>query len=90
MRHEDQLNRSMPVQAKGSSKTWTTSSVRVSAMRREDAGVDCDEPWIASCDSHGEMLGCPTKASAIESCRSRDWCSKCSEHRRVDQEAKPE
>lgn len=58
-------------------KSWTIKGIRVSVMRRDDAGVDGDEPWIASCDTHGEMLGCSTKVWAMAAARNREWCSGC-------------
>jgi hypothetical protein len=58
----------------------SSKKVRVTVLTPEDAGIECDEPWVASCDTHGEMLGCPTKVAARKSLRKgrRDWCSQCS------------
>jgi hypothetical protein len=61
--------------------------VVVSVLSRELCGIDGDEPWVASCDTHGEMLCCPTKASAIRATSqgNRDWCSGCAAiERRAD------
>lgn len=75
-RHDNQLNRDESPEPK-SKIGWTSRDEKRSVMTREAAGVDCNEPWIASCDEHSEMLGCPTKASAKAACKHRDWCSGC-------------
>ena len=82
----DRLNRSESINARGrTSRSWTSGGCRVSVMTREDAGVDCDEPWIASCNTHGEMIGCETKRAAESAARHRDWCSGCSNPSRFQQ-----
>lgn len=59
-------------------ESWTSQGCRVSVMTREDAGVDCDSPWIASCDTHSVMIGCDTKAQAKRAARARgEWCHEC-------------
>lgn len=76
--NDDRLNRSEPVTAKSTvGQTWRSGGRKVSVMTREDAGVDADTPWIASCDEHAEMIGCSTKANAVRAARFRDWCSEC-------------
>lgn len=76
--NDKRLNRDEAVEPRSSNgRTWKSGSVVVSVMTRDDAGVDADEPWIASCDTHGEMLACPTKRSAESAARNRDWCSGC-------------
>jgi hypothetical protein len=60
------LNRSQQVSPKSRQNTsWRSGECRVSVMTREQAGVDGDEPWIASCDDHGEMITCSTRSSAV-------------------------
>ena len=76
--NDQRLNRSESVQPRSSAgRTWKSGPVVVSVMIRDAAGVDSDEPWIASCDTHGEMIACPTKRSAESAARCRDWCSGC-------------
>lgn len=78
----DRLNRGERPEPKGLREgQWRTrSGVLVSVMTREDAGVDADHPWIASCDTHSEMLGCETKRTAVASARrTADWCGGCRE-----------
>ncbi len=70
----DRLARGERIDPK-SIQSWHTKGCSV--MTREDAGVDADDPWIASCDVHGEMIACTTKKSAIAAAKSRDWCSGC-------------
>jgi hypothetical protein len=78
MRNDDKLNHMVAVHPRATTgRTWKIGSVSVSVMTREDAGVDADEPWIASCNTHGQMIACPTKRSAESSARHRDWCSDC-------------
>lgn len=78
MRNDDRLNHGIAVQSlSAAGRAWTSGGVDVSVMTREDAGVDADEPWIASCNTHGQMIGCPTKRSAESAARHRDWCSDC-------------
>ncbi len=74
--HDAILNRDGTPEPK-SRRGWISRNGKCSVMTREAAGVDCNEPWIASCDKHGEMLGCSTKAIAVKSCKHRDWCSGC-------------
>jgi hypothetical protein len=69
-----------------SGRSWTSRGVRVSVMTSEDAGVDADWPWIASCDTHGEMIANPTRAAALAAARHRDWCSGCRINARGDEE----
>ena len=77
-RNEDRLNRREPVKPRSrSSRQWVSGGVVVSVMTRDDAGVDADEPWVASCDTHGEMLSCASKRNAESAARNRDWCSGC-------------
>jgi hypothetical protein len=58
--------------------TWTTRDGRqVSVMGAAESGIDANEPWVASCDSHSEMICCPTRAAAKTAARNRDWCSGC-------------
>jgi hypothetical protein len=77
--HLDRDERVMPRSQRAT--TWTSGKMTVSVMTREQAGVDANEPWVASCDTHGEMLSCATRASAIEAARYRDWCSGCNNTR---------
>lgn len=71
--NDDHLNKDKHVNPRSKrGATWQSYSVTVSIMTREDAGVDCNEPWIASCDTHGQMIGCSTKSQAIRAVRSRD------------------
>lgn len=73
--HDKHLNGNRVVTARGKSEHVNTAA---SVMTREDAGVDCESPWVASCDKHGEMIGCNTKRDAINSARhSNEWCSGC-------------
>jgi hypothetical protein len=79
-RNEDRIRRRELVQARGASaKAWRNrSGAYVCVCTAVDAGVDSDEPWVASCDTHNEMLACPTKQSAVSAARSsKDWCSGC-------------
>lgn len=79
-RNESKLNASETVPARGRSETFSVGRVQVSLLRAEDAGVDCDEPWIASCDTHGCMLACATKRLARLAVRNedrREWCGGC-------------
>lgn len=77
--HDAKLLRDEPIPARGGKpRTWRSGDCTVSVMTREDAGVDADEPWIASCDTHGEMIACSTRANAERAARRRDWCSGCS------------
>lgn len=70
MTNQKRLNSGKPVKAKGYSGQ--------KAYTREDAGVDCDSPWVASCDIHHEMVGCDTKADAKRTAsQSPEWCSGC-------------
>ncbi len=72
--NHDRLARGEQVEPK-SIQPWRSRGCSV--MTREDAGVDAADPWIASCDLHGEMLACLTRKSAIAAAKSRDWCSGC-------------
>ena len=74
----DRLNRGERPTAKGKSCSLDVAGVGVSVMTREDARVDCAEPWIAKCDDHGEMIPCDTKKTAMMKARHREWCSRCS------------
>lgn len=78
--NDNRLNRSQNVLPRSEAgRTWRAAGgVIVSVMTRDAAGVECAEPWIASCDTHGNMIGCPTKRSAESAARNRDWCGKCS------------
>ena len=71
--NDETLNRNETVEPLSTTgRKWKIGGVDVSVMTRDDAGVDADEPWIASCDTHGEMLACPTKRSAESAARNRD------------------
>lgn len=71
----DRLDSVAPRSADG--RAWRSGGVAVSVMTCDDAGVEADEPWIASCDTHGEMIACGTKRAAESAARNRDWCSGC-------------
>ena len=76
----DRLNRKERVQARSpQGRSWTSGGCPVSVMTREDAGVDSDEPWVAICNTHYEMLACETKRAAESAARHRDWCGGCRE-----------
>jgi len=61
---------------KAAGKTWRIGKVKVSVALAYEPD---DWPWLASCDTHSEMLACSTKKAAIAACRHRDWCSGCRE-----------
>lgn len=90
--NDDRLNRSERPTAKGASaQAWTnTIGARVCAYTREDAGVDADAPWVASCETHGQMLSCSTKQIAVRRARcSAEWCSDCAAALTAPQEDRP-
>ena len=72
------LDRLDVVKAKScSSKTWKSGGAIVSVVTTADANLDANEPWIASCETHSEMIACSTKRLAESAARNRDWCSGC-------------
>ncbi len=76
--HDRRLTRAEAIGPRGGEpKTWRSGGCQVTVSTREDAGVEADEPWIASCDTHGEMIACATRALATAAARQRDWCSGC-------------
>jgi hypothetical protein len=78
--NDDRLNRSERPAPKGASaEPWRNSfGATVCVYTREDAGADADEPWLASCETHGQQLSCSTKRNAVRSARqSWEWCSEC-------------
>lgn len=79
-RNEDKLRRDALVADRGkSATTWKNRlKAHVCVYTAEDAGVESDGPWIASCDTHNEMLSCSTKESAIKAAKSsNEWCGGC-------------
>lgn len=79
-RNTRRLDRCKLVAPRGNSETFTRNGLRLSVLTAEDAGVDGSQPWIASCDTHGRMLGCDTKAMAklsLTAVNRVDWCEGC-------------
>lgn len=77
------LDRSQSVAPRGRSESFVRHGLRLSVLTAEDAGVDGSQPWIASCDTHGYMLACDTKALArlsLTAVNRVDWCDGCRQH----------
>ena len=81
------LDRSQPVAPRGRSESFVRHGLRLSVLTAEDAGVDGSQPWIASCDTHGYMLGCDTKALArisLTAVNRLDWCDGCRKYTQTE------
>lgn len=81
--NHDRISRLQSVEPKGKARgQWRTRrGVLVSVQTRDDAGIDGDAPWVASCLAHGEHLCCSTKRAAIRSAQhTEEWCSLCMAH----------